>query len=207
MKIAFALALSVVLAGCGSSGTGGAGGGSTGGGAGGGTGGGTAGGSGGGTGGGSAGVALTVAECDADAAKFEGANCTDKSNWTAVRSTFCPKIPNTPLCNPSLVKAKACHAQFQTATMTCTLGNADTTEVCAVDVLFGLYCLVAINNLNCAGTACTSSLDCATNYGCNEKVGKCFNQSAVCYGLPCTSSLHCPTGQTCNSAAGQCVKN
>jgi hypothetical protein len=217
--VLFCLLVSVVLTlsvGCGSSGGGsgggaggGSGGGSSGGGAGGGSAGGTGGGAGGGSGGGSGGVALTVAECQQEMGRFESANCADKATWTAVKTDICPKSTNTTsaLCNDALVKAKACHTQFQTATIACVLGNTDSQDPCAVDVLMGVLCVNAMNNNFCAATTCASFTDCGSGYGCNDKTKRCFNNSNNCIGLPCSSFTDCPTGQTCNSGIKQCVKS
>lgn len=187
-------------------GVGGAGGGSA---AGGGAGGGTAGGAGGGAGGGAASAALTVAECETDMGRFEAANCADQSGWTMAKTTVCPKIPNatSALCAAPLTKAKACHAQFQSAALACVLGATDSSDPCAVDVLLGVLCVAAMNNNACAGASCMYSTDCPTGYTCNDKTDRCVNTSASCVGLPCLYGTDCPTGQTCNNATGQCNRN
>lgn len=211
MKIYVAVVAAVLMA-CGSSTTTGGVGGGTGTGGGEGTGGGTTGAGGGtsGTGGGSGAVALTIAECQADMDLFINKNCTDKAQWEAAKAMVCPKIGNTSatLCNAALVRAKACDAQFKTATIACNgLGATDSADPCAVDVLLGVFCVASTNNNNCAGIPCGSVLDCPTGFGCNVKMAKCFKDSASCLGLPCSSSLHCPTNQACNSSISQCVKN
>ncbi len=142
--------------------------------------------------------------------KFVAQSCNDKAAWETAKTVVCPKSTNasSALCNAPLVKAKNCHAQFQTAMLMCTaLGQTDSADPCAVDVLLGVFCVASTNNNSCFATPCTSSLDCGTGFSCNERTGRCYNTSANCVGLPCSSSLHCPTNQTCNNAAGQCVRN
>ncbi len=154
-------------------------------------------------------MTLSVAECETDMARFEAANCSDQSGWTMVKTTICPKLPNTTsmLCETPLTKAKACHAQFQTAQLACVLGQTDSTDPCAVDVLLGVLCVAAMNNNTCAGATCMYNSDCPTGYSCNDKTDRCVNTSASCVGLPCTYNADCPTGQTCNNGTGQCNRN
>lgn len=191
----------LVLMACGPSGSTGVGGGE-----GGGAGGGMAGGAGGG--GGSGAATLSVSECETDMAKFEGANCADQSGWTMMKTTLCPKLPNATaaLCETPLKKAKACHAQFQSATMVCTLGQTDSADPCAVDVLLGVLCVATMNSNQCAGISCMYNSDCPTGYACNDKTDRCVSSSASCIGLPCKYNADCPTGLTCNNGTGQCNK-
>lgn len=179
----------------------------TGGGSGGGAGGGSGGGAGGG--GGSSAEQLSVSECQTDMDRFASAQCGDQSYWSAMSSTICPKIPNatTALCAAPLTRAKTCHAQFQTATIACNgFGQADSADPCAVDVLYGVLCVAAMNNNYCASASCTYNQDCPTGYTCNDRTKRCVNTSHNCIGLPCTYNQDCPTGETCNNAIGQCSK-
>ena len=123
-----------------------------------------------------------------------------------VKTDVCPKIPNatSALCATPLTRAKACHAQFQTAALACVLGSTDSSDPCAVDVLLGVLCVSTMNSNFCAGVTCTYNSDCPSNYSCNDRTKRCVNNSANCTGLPCTYNSDCPTGQTCNNGTGQC---
>lgn len=203
--LVMALAVTALTVGCGASGPGGG----TGGGAGGGNSAGGGNGGGGGTGGGTGAATLSVAECQQDMGRFVSTNCADSATWTTVKNDICPKIPNSTsaLCADALTKAKTCHTQFQTATLACTaFGTTDTQDPCAVDVLYGVLCVNAMNNNFCAATTCMYNSDCTTGYTCNDKTKRCVNNSKNCIGLPCTYNSDCPTAHTCNNGIGQCVK-
>ncbi len=170
--------------------------------------GGTAGGTGGNAGGTASGTALSVSECETDMQRFADAMCTDAAQWTMAKTVVCPKLPNTTSapCAAALEKAKTCHAQFQSATIGCVLGQTDSADPCAVDVLLGVFCAASVNSNLCMATQCMYSTDCPTNYSCNDKTRRCFKTDAPCLGLPCKYSTDCPTGYTCNNAIEQCVR-
>lgn len=75
-----------------------------------------------------------------------------------------------------------------------------------INAALGMYCLVALGNLNCASLACEFSTDCPGNAQCNDVTHKCFSNSAYCVGLPCAFSTDCPSGETCNGAVGACIR-
>lgn len=172
----------------------------------------TAGGSGGsgGSGGGSIsmGMALTVSECETDMQRFADAMCTDASQWTMAKTVVCPKIPNptSAPCDAALAKAKTCHSQFQSAAIGCVLGQTDSADPCAIDVLLGVFCVASVNSNLCMATQCMYNADCSTGYSCNDKTRRCFKTDAPCLGLPCKYNFDCPTGYTCNNAVEQCVR-
>jgi hypothetical protein len=166
----------------------------------------TSGSNGGSTGGGGG---LTVTQCQNDANKFAGAGCSDASDYTTASSSTCPKITNasSALCSDALARAATSYDQFQNSTVACnSFGITDSNDPSAVDALYAIYCVATMNSVRCAGQACQFNSDCPTNFTCNDKTGKCADDSAPCIGLPCTYNQDCPTGLTCNNALGQCTK-
>jgi Cys-rich repeat protein len=86
------------------------------------------------------------------------------------------------------------------------LGTTDTQDPCAIDVLYGVLCVNAMNNNFCAATSCSLNSDCSSGYTCNDRTDRCVNTSKNCLGLPCSLNSDCGTGQTCNNAIGLCVR-
>ena len=188
--------------------TGGGFGGSGGGSGGGGGGGSSTGGGGGSSTGGGGGTSATLA---ADFASLISAKqCPGFTDTAALTTVFQTGIARG--CSHFIEQANTCVRPSGNSGLECTsfLGVNDvqtTLPACQESFTVAGRCSAAVTDQRCYAISCSSSLDCPTGWGCNDKTAHCFEQSADCGGLPCERSLDCPTGQTCNSALGVCVRS
>lgn len=167
------------------------------------------GGSGGGASGGGGGSVSSTLAADF-AALIAAKQCPGFTDTSALTTVFQTGIARG--CERFIDEANSCVRPSGNNGLECTsfLGVNDVQTnlpACQESFTVAGRCSAAVTDQRCYAISCGSSLDCPTGWGCNEKTGHCFEQSATCAGMPCERSLDCPTGETCNSALGVCIRN